>query len=932
MNERMQRIISALNGKGLKVEKQKDYIKAQCPSHKDDNPSLVFKQQSDGKITLTCHAGCEGSQVLSDLGLNFEVLYADEKKPITKKKKSGFNIDKVYPYTDESGVTLYETVRLIPKDFRQRRKLPSGKYVWSLKDVKRLVVYRLPEVLEARKEQKPVYLVEGEKDADALAFMGLTATTLPMGAGKKWHESYTNSFTGVHLVIIPDNDLPGKKHAVEVFKAIRKEAASIRILLLDSLADKEDVSDWLLKSGNDKKRLQKLAETATPLHSLSEVEELLGLQPEEESIEDSVELADRILFAETEDRIYSGRDRRVVADFAIDIRSIVYDDTEGRIFYIQVREREMGFTVRTNAIEVKPENLDDLRSFYKCIRPHTMGEIIQYKDLKIRPLHLFKWLLKKFDKPIVRRPDHVGFIQSQFYDKRNFWLFGNALICPAQGKYKAELILPNESDEYIVDEKTGFTLPLYQSPKEKEQLTPYININQENVEQFVGEIKSNLIRLIGGGDPQKQAGNYAKFLLGYVVYYLHEHVLYNTNDINGHGVMLYIHGPKGTGKTTYFNTILRAFFGLHKTKELKGNSVTTPAIENMLGHFSQLPVCYDEYNPEESKVDYQSINSYYHRSSRTVSDMDRKGRNKFTPIRTGLCITTNFRINLEVDQADATESRAVYFEYRKEYRSDDAELFTWFQDNLDELSRLTTHILMQQTDESRTNIRNEVQQLYQLFKQEVDDTIAKNPKDYRVEHRLTDNYSRLVACYEHIFGYDAALRTFTKNHILQRMKDALAQDNILISQIIFMASSGRFLECWQYHYSNSQKSLYVNIKQLYETYQDYKRNQAMPMAQFREMLLKYFEDECGGYEVETRKWYGTYYLHDRKIQINKPVHSYIFSYEQVAGNNHLKEMFPYGDSHSPFIDNMMEPETQRLDNNINNKYEEYPFDDDIPVF
>ncbi|MEX1159549.1 MAG: hypothetical protein WEA79_01775, partial [Balneolaceae bacterium] len=162
-------------------------------------------------------------------------------------------------------------------------------------------------------------------------------------------------------------------------------------------------------------------------------------------------------------------------------------------------------------------------------------------------------------------------------------------------------------------------------------------------------------------------------MLAYVVYHLYEKELYFSNDMNGHTVMLYVYGPKGTGKTTYFNTFLRAFFGLHKTKEMKGNSVTIAAIENQMGHFSQLPVCYDEYNPEFSKIDYQNINGYYHKTSRTVSDVDRAGRNKFTPIRSTLSLTSNFRINLDVDQADATESRVIYFEYKKEYRSNDSD-------------------------------------------------------------------------------------------------------------------------------------------------------------------------------------------------------------------------------------------------------------------
>ena len=41
-------------------------------------------------------------------------------------------------------------------------------------------------------------MVEGEKDADALTALGLTATCNPMGAGK-WRDSYTATLAGADL-------------------------------------------------------------------------------------------------------------------------------------------------------------------------------------------------------------------------------------------------------------------------------------------------------------------------------------------------------------------------------------------------------------------------------------------------------------------------------------------------------------------------------------------------------------------------------------------------------------------------------------------------------------------------------------------------------------------------------------------------------------
>ncbi|MEX0662094.1 MAG: hypothetical protein WEA58_04095 [Balneolaceae bacterium] len=897
---RFQKLLDTIEASGLKVESRSGYTQTQCPCHQDNTPSVTIKENAAGKISLNCHAGCETSDILRALNLTWDVLYPDDQKKSSLKKKK--EIVATYPYTDEKRNLLYEAVRFYPKSFRQRVPAVGGGWKWSLKGVRR-VIYNLPDVLQAAKDDKPVFLVEGEKDAEALTKRGLISTTVPMGAGK-WSDDFNPAFKDVELIILPDNDDPGKEHSVLVASKLLEIAKSIRILNLPKLPDKGDVSDWLMDGGS-KEELLELAFDTDIIKTADDAAVSAGLDPTDDEEDETTARLSKNLFFEENNHIYStSEDERLVADFAIDINSIVKDDREGRIFYINIRELNRGKLNVSDTIEVLPESLDDVRSFYKSIRPYTMGEIIQSRHDKVKPLSIFKWLLSEFDKPIVRRPDHVGFIQPTDYDKRPYWLFGNALICPPYKDEPGKIVDPNEADEFIVNNQVGFTLPLYQSLKEKEQLAPMINKEVKGAGEFLGEVKTKLIDLIGGGDPTGRAKNYAKIMMAYVVYHLYEKDIYFANDMNGHTVMLYVYGPKGTGKTTYFNTFLRAFFGLHKTKEMKGNSVTIAAIENQMGHFSQLPVCYDEYNPEFSKIDYQNVNGYYHKTSRTVSDVDRAGRNKFTPIRSTLSLTSNFRINLDVDQADATESRVVYFEYKKEFRSNDSDLFEWFENNLDDLSRITTYVLLNQTDESRKNIKKEVKALYLLYKNKLDEEVAKNPKKYVAEHRLTDNYIRLLGCYEHIFGEDPAFRSFILDELLQRFAAAKAneKENAILNQLIYLASSGRVKESWHFHYNNNQNEVYINLSQLYEAYAEYKRDKAISNNQFKEILKDYFE-ECGGYDTGTKKWYGTYYdKSNSRVDVNKPMHSYVLSYKQVAdSNNLLKELFPYGEEAQPYV-------------------------------
>jgi hypothetical protein len=59
-----------------------------------------------------------------------------------KNKKGGatpFTIIATYNYEDESGASLFQVVRLAPKDFRQRRSDGKGGWTWSLGKTRRVL-------------------------------------------------------------------------------------------------------------------------------------------------------------------------------------------------------------------------------------------------------------------------------------------------------------------------------------------------------------------------------------------------------------------------------------------------------------------------------------------------------------------------------------------------------------------------------------------------------------------------------------------------------------------------------------------------------------------------------------------------------------------------------------------------------------------------
>jgi AAA domain len=171
-----------------------------------------------------------------------------------------------YDYPDESGALLFVVGRFEyrnpdgsfvlkdgkhKKSFRQKRPDPAKPGGWiNNVDGVRIVPYRLPELTEAIANDHFIAIVEGEAKAkaDLLWSWSVPATCNAQGAGK-WKPEHTEFLRGADVVILPDNDEPGRNHADVVAASLQGIARSVRVLELPELEPKQDVIDWAGQGG-----------------------------------------------------------------------------------------------------------------------------------------------------------------------------------------------------------------------------------------------------------------------------------------------------------------------------------------------------------------------------------------------------------------------------------------------------------------------------------------------------------------------------------------------------------------------------------------------------------------------------------------------------------------------------------------------------------
>ena len=255
---------------------------ASCPvaghgrGNGDKNPSLSIKEDN-GKLLFHCHGGCDQHSVF-DAVRERNLLPALQRQEYSLALIKGElmtmpQLESEWEYKDEQGETLFVKRRFKTntekgKTYSLHKVDAAGNRKGSMTGA-RIVPYRLPELINAREAGRAIYLVEGEKAADALVSIGAIATTSHAGASH-WPEDITQYFAGAVVIVVPDCDAPGWKYARRVVEALLPVAKAIRVLDFNLPELGDDAYEWVA-DGGDRAKLAELAKALPVITSVGQV-------------------------------------------------------------------------------------------------------------------------------------------------------------------------------------------------------------------------------------------------------------------------------------------------------------------------------------------------------------------------------------------------------------------------------------------------------------------------------------------------------------------------------------------------------------------------------------------------------------------------------------------------------------------------------------
>lgn len=249
------------------VRRTKNGWSAKCPGHDDRQNSLSVGIGDDGRILLTCFAGCRVEAIAKALGLEVRDLFADARRRGDGQGARGVSIPSETSATLQppGGLTLaqYAEAKKLPSEFllelglsdisylgRPAVRIPYPDQTGAEVAVRFRLALRGDNRFRWKTGTKPtlyglsrsedakaagyVVVVEGESDAQTLWFHDVPALGIPGAAS--WQEAWAEYLDGIptiYVVIEPDRG----GQAVARWLATSRIRDRVRLLTLDGAKD-----------------------------------------------------------------------------------------------------------------------------------------------------------------------------------------------------------------------------------------------------------------------------------------------------------------------------------------------------------------------------------------------------------------------------------------------------------------------------------------------------------------------------------------------------------------------------------------------------------------------------------------------------------------------------------------------------------------------
>ena len=285
----IENLITVMQHYGVNFKKDSSGFLAKCPFHSEKTPS--FRVNNEGKYKCF---GCnsqgdiidfiktkEGFSTLEAIKKAYEILglkldmqpsKLDKLKEYVEKniKLDGYYIENIYTYVVDNDIPSFIKVKFrnkfdkSKKDMRTYKVIDTGEYYRLGTKTKDgdydYTIYNYPKVKEALDKGNNIYFVEGEKDADNLNKLGLTATTIYAKTNdKKIWDKYKIQLQNAKIVFIGDTGKAGEEFKQLIWGHLKDNVRAFKVVNLPNLellGDNKDVTDWL-EAGHTKEELIK---------------------------------------------------------------------------------------------------------------------------------------------------------------------------------------------------------------------------------------------------------------------------------------------------------------------------------------------------------------------------------------------------------------------------------------------------------------------------------------------------------------------------------------------------------------------------------------------------------------------------------------------------------------------------------------------------